>query len=246
MTIFSSDSRKYLVNKLSDFILSELPISEKSIIQVVDCENFYVIKGKTCSKDILDMNKVKDEFLKKNPDLKNEKKLLNTIDLIDYGVEIENPNNFKNYFYNSENCSLNQSQIEYYSKRKVSCSFDMFLFEDKEELTVSSTFPYGYSLDSGRILYYFAKFLVYNIPPNFVFEKIILSSSHDDYKFSFNFFDAENNPLQDLDSLFLDCLDLSVEKFRKNILDSDWLNEIENQENDLPFLKKKIGGIVLI
>jgi len=35
---------------LADFILNKIPKEEESIIQVIDCQNFYVIKGKTTHK----------------------------------------------------------------------------------------------------------------------------------------------------------------------------------------------------
>jgi hypothetical protein len=223
------NSREYLVNSLSEFILSEIPSNENSIIQVVDCENFYVVKGKTSYKEILDLNKIKDNFYTQNPDLKNEKKLLNTIDLVDYGCKLEESNKFSDFFYNTENCSFKKE-----------------IFEKESELVVSSHFPFGYSLDMGRLLYFFAKKLVYNIPPNLIFEKLLVTVRRDKGQMNISFQEEDGTVLETLNSLFLDCADLNVQKFRKEVIESNWSEELKFYEKDLDFLKNKIKGIISI
>lgn len=229
MKILLRESKEFLVNSLAEFILFKIPISEKTIIQIVDCENFYVVKGKTTSKEVLDLNKIKDEFLEKNPDLKNEKKLLNTIDLIDYGVELKPVKIYCGAFFSAENCSIEKNKIL-----------------ENENLIISSNFPYGYSLDMGRILYFFAKNLVYNIPPNFIFEKILVSVEANDEEFNFSFKNEYNENEESLNSLFLDCVNTNIEKFRKDLLKSNWQEEVNFTEKDLDFLKTKIKGLILV
>jgi hypothetical protein len=229
MKILLRTSREYLVNSFAEFILSKIPSDENSIIQVVDCENFYVIKGKTSHKEILDLNLIKDNLFKDNPDLKNEKKLLNTIDLIDYGCKLEESKKFCDVFYNTENCSY---------KRNFS--------EKDNELVISSHFPFGYSLSMGRLLYFFAKKLVYNIPPNFVYEKLLVTVSKQRGQMNISFQEEDGSPIETLDSLFLDCADMSMQKFKKDVIESNWVEELNFYERDLEFLKKKIEGIILV
>ncbi len=229
MKILLRTSREFFVNSFSEFILSKIPFKENSIVQVVDCENFYVVKGKTTSKEILDLNKIKDDFLTQNPDLKNEKKLLNTIDLIDYGCKLQEVKKFSGFFYNLENCSLKKG-----------------ILEKEEELVVSSIFPFGYSLEMGRLLYFFAKRLVYNIPPNLVFENLLLTIKKDRGQFEILFQEADGTVLETLNSLFLDCADFNVQKFKKEVIESNWNQELNFYEKDLDFLKNKIKGIISI
>ena len=229
MKILSRTSREFFVNSLSEFILSKIQFKENSIIQVVDCENFYVVKGKTTSKEILDLNKVKDEFYTKNPDLKNEKKLLNTIDLIDYGCKLSEVKKFSGIFYNSENCSIKKE-----------------ILEMADELVISSKFPFGYSLEMGRLLYFFAKRLIYNIPPNLVFEKLLLTIKKDKGQIEILFQEEDGTVLETLNSLFLDCVDTNAQKFKKEVIESNWNEELNFYEKDLDFLKKKIKGIISI
>ena len=172
MNIVARNSRLYLVNLLSDFIMNKIPSDSNSIIEVVDCENFYVVKGKTTSKEIIDLNKVKDEFLENNPELKNEKKLLNTIDLIDYNSKVSEINSIKKIFYNSETCQFHQTQVDSFKgdSSKI-LGYHGFVTEETEGLIVKSNFPFGHSLRMGRLLYYLAKHLVYNIQQTFLSKK---------------------------------------------------------------------------
>jgi len=229
MKILSKSSREFFVNSFSEFILSKIPIKENTIIQVVDCENFYVVKGKTTFKEILDLNKIKNEFYTENPELKNEKNLLNTIDLIDYGSKLNDVEKFSGIFYNTDNCSFNKKNMEHESP-----------------LVVTSNFPFGYSLEMGRILYFFAKRLVYNIPPNYVFDKLIVTIKKNKSDIDILFEEEDGTVLETLNSLFLDCTDLSLQKFKKEVVQSNWTEELKCYEKDLDFLKKKLKGVILI
>lgn len=67
---------------LNDLIITKLSPNE-SIIKLVDVGNFVIIKGKTKSKDILDLHLLTSEFKEKyghNFDDMN----LNTIDIVEY------------------------------------------------------------------------------------------------------------------------------------------------------------------
>ena len=175
MKIISKKTQSFLINLFADFILMKIPHEEFSIIEVVDCENLYVVKGKTSYTEILDLNKVKDEFLTKYPELKNEKKLLNTIDLIDYGIKTNPSIEIKKMFFNSDNCSFHPKQIESFKlDDSKSYSYEGFVKEHEEDLILKSSFPFGHSLKAGRLLYYLGKHLIYNIPSNYPYNKLIM------------------------------------------------------------------------
>lgn len=92
MIQFQENSRDFKVNLFSDFILSKIGLDSTTSIQVADCENFFVIKGITNSKIILDLNNLKNEFVELYPNLFEKNKTFNTIDLINYEKEIDIPN----------------------------------------------------------------------------------------------------------------------------------------------------------
>ena len=65
MNLKKPGSRIFTTNLFADFILSKIPHTEQSVIKVIDCNNFYVIKGKTTSNEILDLVTLTSEFEKK-------------------------------------------------------------------------------------------------------------------------------------------------------------------------------------
>ena len=97
-------SRISITNLLTDFILNKIPQDEESIIQVVDCINFYIIKGKTSHNEVLDLPKVVGEFIKKFDVLLEGTKVSHTIDLIEYNCDINKPTEYIFSFFNSSNC----------------------------------------------------------------------------------------------------------------------------------------------
>jgi hypothetical protein len=61
-----------------------------------------------------------------------------------------------------------------------------------------------------------------------------------------SFQEEDGSPIETLDSLFLDCADMSMQKFKKDVIESNWVEELNFYERDLEFLKKKIEGIILV
>lgn len=79
-----SGKESLVVNLFADYILSQIPDSEDTIIRVIDCENFFIIKGKTTYSEVLDIPNVKNEFIKKHEKELSERTPTHTIDLIEY------------------------------------------------------------------------------------------------------------------------------------------------------------------
>ena len=50
MVLKNTGSRISITNLFADFIVSRIPHNEETIIKVVDCKNFFIIKGKTSMK----------------------------------------------------------------------------------------------------------------------------------------------------------------------------------------------------
>ena len=104
MILKSPVSKLSLVNLFADFILNKIPKEEESIIQVVDCFNFYVIKGKTTYNEPLNIGELRDEFIIKHEDLIGERKLTHTIDLIEYDSKLIKSNILTFPYHRSKNC----------------------------------------------------------------------------------------------------------------------------------------------
>jgi hypothetical protein len=240
MILKSVGSRLFKVNLLSDHILKSIPFEENSVIQVVDCENFMVIKGKTTHKEPLNLSELIDSFNSTFSIFLNENFIKNIIDLIEYDVELKVKDKLKYSYFNSESCSYNYKQCDAYKLDK-SFSYDKDINQigDDTYLTVSSEFPHGYSLDQGRILYYYGKYIVYNIPPNNPFTKLTLELSNDKENFLFNVYDDMYEDFDEkLKSAILDSFDFDYSVLMKEIKKVDWSFELTNPLEDFECLKQ--------
>jgi hypothetical protein len=163
MILKKPSSRIFLTNLLSDFILSKIPKNEHSIIRVIDSGNFYLIKAKTTHKEPLDISKIITEFSEKFSEFLGDKKITRTIDLIEYDGHMLEQSSLKVYLYNTINCSYHESQIVKYNETSSSYDYNGDVLEiNDDELMHISEFPHGYSLNQGRLLYYYGKTLRYN------------------------------------------------------------------------------------
>lgn len=242
MVLKSVGSRLFKVNLLADHILKSIPVEENTIIQVVDCENFVVIKGKTSQKDPFNLSLLIDSFNSTYSIFFNEKFIKSIIDLIEYGVNLEPKEKLKFSYYNSENCSYNYKQCDAFNSDNL-FSYDSELnkIDDESSLIVSSEFPHGYSLDQGRILFYYGKHIVYNIPPNNPFTKLTLELSTDlqNENLLFNVYDDFHEDFDEkLKSSILDSFDFSYSILKNEIKKVDWSLELTNPLSDYDCLKK--------
>jgi hypothetical protein len=144
MNLKKQGSRIFTVNLFADFILSKIPHTEQSIIKVVDCTNFYIIKGKTTYNEVLDLPTLTSEFIQKYSDVIGEIKLSHTIDVIEYNVKLGTQLELEHTYHFSENCSYTQSQVDLYKSNNSSYRFDFTPKEiTDEELVLVSEFPHG-------------------------------------------------------------------------------------------------------
>lgn len=251
MILKSPVSRLSLVNLFADFILNQIPKEEESIIQVVDCFNFYVIKGKTTYNEPLNIGKLKDEFIIKFEELIGDIKLTHTIDLIEYDSKLKPSDSLTFAYHNTENCSYNNIQINSYKDDDtVSYDYQYYLkpILENKNLIFCSEFPHGYSLNQGRLLYYYGKHIFYNIPSSYPVSTLIFEMSTKKHESGDQIFLVKNK-LNDIDivltSAILDMFDFNMSWLEKNIKKVDWFIEITNPLEDYDFLKKRIKDFVI-
>lgn len=247
MILKSPTSRAAIVNLFADFILSKIPHNKHSIIQVADCINFFVIKGKTTHKEILDMGEILEEFKTKFP-LIDGRKLTHTIDLIEYDVELNQVENITHTYYNTTNCSYNSNQIESYisnENNSYNNSYFPSQITDNTNLIVSSEFPHGHSLSQGRALYYYGKYIMYNIPSNYPVVELTMNISKDEDKFLVfdGFYKSEDNRLR---SAILDMFDFDTTWMESELKKVDWTIEVSNPLSEYDFLKKNVKDFLII
>jgi hypothetical protein len=250
MILKSPVSKLSLVNLFADFILNKIPKEEESIIQVVDCFNFYVIKGKTTYKEPLNIGELRDEFISQFEELIGDRKLTHTIDLIEYDSKLIPVTSLTFPYHRSKNCSYTNSQIKSFeSDDSISYDYNFHLKSITEDnnLIFLSEFPHGYSLNQGRLLYYYGKHIFYSIPTTYPVSSLVfeLSTKKDDS--NEQVFLVRNNSGTDevLTSAILDVFDFDMSWLENEIKKVDWYIEITNPLEDYDFLKKKIKDFVI-
>ena len=240
MNLKKIGGKKFLVNLLSDFILSKIPPEEKSIIKVIDCENFYVLKGKTSSKEVLFIPNIISEFKEKYSEYIENKSITHTIDLIEYDSELNETLEIEHTFHNNTpNCSYHWKEVE---------GFEGYI--EIDEIVYVSEFPYGYSLKQGRDLYYYMKYIFYNIPSNYPVTSLTLTLSKeknedgDQGLIVFDeFFKSEDERLK---SAILDVFDFNFDRLSEKMKKVDWSIELTNPLEEHSELKEVVKDFIII
>lgn len=238
------------INLFADYVLNQIPNSEKSIIKIANCGNFLVIKGKTTYNELLDLTKLKSEFCDKFNIIFDSKSIFNhTIDLIEYGVNLQPKETITHNYFNSENCSYSYKQIESFKSNPES-SFDYCLKVnevDEDDMILVSEFPHGYSLDMGRLLYYYGKKITYSIPSTYPYTSVVMTipsnNPEDNFSVYDNFLESEDESLK---SAILDVFDFDMTELNKKLKEVDFYEEITNPLSDYEFLKERDKDFFII
>ena len=115
MTIKKQLSRIFLINLFADFIISKIPHEEQSIINLVDCKNFILVKGKTTSKTLLNLSDISNEFSNKFSEYLTDNKITHTLDLIEYDQHMIPFDELSHTYHNTDNCSYHHKQISHFN-----------------------------------------------------------------------------------------------------------------------------------
>ena len=251
MILKSTTSKLSIVNLFADFILNKIPKDQESIIQIADCVNFFVIKGKTTHSEPLDIIKIKDEFIDKFKEQLGETKLSHTIDLIEYNSKLKPSKSLSySYHYGTDNCSYTTSQVsEYLKDNTKSYQHEIHVKSlGDDSLITCSEFPHGYSLGQGRLMYYYGKHIFYNIPSSYPVNTLTFNLSTDKEEMGdplFSVVKSKNEIDNVLTSAILDIFDFDMSWLRTEIKKVDWSIEITNPLQDYDFLKKKVKDFVI-
>lgn len=212
MTELEKIGKNNFVNLFADFLVNKLDDKKESIIEIVDFTNFIVVKGKTTSDFILNLNELKTEFYNIYSDKKKELKIGNTIDLIDYSCDLIPDDTYSFDFFNTTNLEPEVCQ------------------KSVKSMLSKSEFPCGYSLCMGKKLFYYAKHLVYNIQNKYVWDRISIVISEKNPEVTFEIY-VDDCSTQDskIRSSILDCFDFNF----------SWIDKNYKEKNfELDFLKK--------
>jgi hypothetical protein len=231
MRKLEKNTRRYFVNLFADYILSKFDKSENTIIQVTDCETFVVVNGQTTSSKEINLNDLKYDFMDEFSDLFEslEIKDINVIDIIRY-----------------------EQNIEDLSKAWVRVNKSVYVEEEDPfvEISITSEFPYGYSLGCGRGIYYYAHYMfnqMYTLlgVNNLMFKYNSELDENEDHKIKI--VSDSNLPKQTIKDLVLDVFDMNVKEFSECLSNYNLIEDITKPDEPKPYLvQDRLEDIILI
>jgi hypothetical protein len=231
MRKLEKNTRRYFVNLFADYILSKFDKSENTIIQVTDCETFVVVNGQTTSSKEINLNDLKYDFMDEFSDLFNSLgvKDINVIDIIRY-----------------------EQNIEDLSKAWVRVNKSVYVVEEDPfvEISITSEFPYGYSLGCGRGIYYYAHYMfnqMYTLlgVNNLMFKYNSELDENEDHKIKI--VSDSNLPKQTIKDLVLDVFDMNVKEFSECLSNYNLIEDITKPDEPKPYLvQDRLEDIILI
>ena len=274
MRYINPKSRRGIINKFADFILCEIQKEKKykTIIEVSDFKDFLVVAGKTESKNIIDLTELKERFYEENKqimiDLNYER--LNTIDLIkydesywketyEYYFEFHSTSRpmfhdkVLNYVYNHKELTFNSLDF------KKELTFDLEYndlpepnsFFTENFICVTSEFPYGYGLDTGRAHMYYSEYICNQLFSSIKTDKITFKISDvkdDNSDLDIQIISSSPYLTEQVRSMVLDVFDFNIQRFINTTLKKyDLSKEIDSQLETKPWLAKdRISELYII
>ena len=258
MKLIKYNSKKGIVNLFSDYILQKIDRNLNSIIQITDLNNFFIINGITESQVLLDISKIKDEFISEYSGLLKNlgySENINTMDLIQYGKSpVEDDNRYLwTTFYNStrpiyhtevmmSNLSNKEiHSIDYSNGLVYEIDYTPVILPSKftiSPIQMTSEFPHGYSLSMGRQELYYSEHIC-----NQLFD--VLLTDKLTFKYSSVKVDEDNqiditantlHPKKDIISMILDVFDFDLKVFREKLENYNILEDIISPDVNKPYL----------
>lgn len=277
MRYISENSRRGLVNRLAEKLSQKLSENEKyyAAIEVVDCINFLVAKGYTSNGTVLNLSEFKEEFIKEEKEFLNNLGLsrFNMIDVINYKEEIDfNDTPYWFEFYNSKRPIYHSSvinmvenklieegtfeSIEFSSSPEVEYIFPTMIYNSEfvskmSPLTISSHFPFGYSLSCGKTKFYYSEYICNQLFSVLNTNKIRFKMSnqineHGD--FDIEIISDSQYSESDVKSMILDIFDFNLTKFQTDYLkDYNFIDEITKPFETKSWINKdKVRELMIV
>jgi len=268
MKLININSKKGIINLFTDFILNNFDKTKNTILQVTDFNHFFIVNGITDSDTVLDISKIKDDFISKHQNIFEDAgydKNISIMDLIKYNDKnIKEESLLDTDFYDSNRNLYHSSVINYeftnnniysahYDNNLVfEINHDYPIFEKgfyKSPIQITSEFPYGYGLSMGRTLLYYSEYIAHNVLSNNLCDKlnIVISTNknEDNEQKIIISTDEKYNTNDDITSLILDNFDFDFESFNKKLESYDFCDDIKKPTIGKPWLVKDINSIDL-
>ena len=220
MRLINKNSKRGIVNLFAEFILSKIDKNKDSIIQVSDVGSFYVVNGITTSEIFLDINLIRDEFTEKFKEILIELniKLLNVVDVINYNQKISN----------IETGWVKVNKIPFTQE-----------YEPLSEISINSEFPYGHSLNCGRLMVYYTHYMFNQVYSTIMTDEVhffFTKELNDDEDFNIKIVPKSVLYKTIIKSLILDLFNFDLEDFETKVGGYDLIQDILDPTGEKPYL----------
>ena len=223
MRRYKTNSRQGLCNLFAEYVSEEISQNGKyeTMISVSDCDTLILIKGYTKREDIVDVKDIVNKFISKYwaeftfTDLQK----VSTLDMITFGEEKK----FK------------EKRLRFHFERDI--QFPKFDMNVVNTPIVSSEFPYGFSKNYLKNLYFYLEHIVYNIQDHFGYTFIELTVE-EDIRGGVKISDILSNsvyPPTVLKSIIYDNFEMNVSEINELIKEQDLVKELSYSIHNSPW-----------
>ena len=223
MRRYKTNSRQGLCNLFAEYVSEEISQNGKyeTMISVSDCDTLILIKGYTKREDIVDVKDIVNKFISKYwaeftfTDLQK----VSTLDMITFGEEKK----FK------------EKRLKFHFERDV--QFPKFDMNVVNTPIVSSEFPYGFSKNYLKNLYFYLEHIIYNVQDHFGYTFIELTVE-EDIRGGVKISDILSNsvyPSTVLKSIIYDNFEMNVSEINELIKEQDLVKELSYSIHNSPW-----------
>ena len=223
MRRYKTNSRQGLCNLFAEYVSEEISQNGKyeTMISVSDCDTLILIKGYTKREDIVDVKEIVNKFISKYwaefsfTDLQK----VSTLDMITFGEEKK----FK------------EKRLKFHFERDV--QFPKFDMNVVNTPIVSSEFPYGFSKNYLKNLYFYLEHIIYNVQDHFGYTFIELTVE-EDIRGGVKISDILSNsvyPSTVLKSIIYDNFEMNVSEINELIKEQDLVKELSYSIHNSPW-----------
>lgn len=223
MRRYKTNSRQGLCNLFAEYVSEEISQNGKyeTMISVSDCDTLILIKGYTKREDIVDVKDIVNKFISKYwaeftfTDLQK----VSTLDMITFGEEKK----FK------------EKRLRFHFERDV--QFPKFDMNVVNTPIVSSEFPYGFSKNYLKNLYFYLEHIIYNVQDHFGYTFIELTVE-EDIRGGVKISDILSNsvyPSTVLKSIIYDNFEMNVSEINELIKEQDLVKELSYSIHNSPW-----------
>lgn len=270
MKYININSHRGIINLFAEYVLDSIVTTNDidATIEVTDCGKFFLVNGLTNAKEVKDINEIKMVFIEENKELLKTFGYdnINVIDTITYGVELNQKKEYWFTYYNSKRPIYSKEVTKLVNQLKntkyMSISNENYIELDYEEeltdklecyvyspLNITSEFPYGYSFNMGRGLYYYGEYITNQLFPNFLKDKVEFRLSlvkNESNDFNIKIISNSIYKNEDISSMILDNFNFDLKYLESTLKDYNYMEDLINPFEVKPWMVKDIKkGLVI-